>query len=304
MIARDEQLPLHVAADRRLDARQERGRPRRRRKAPVERRVQTVEVEQHVDRDDEHEHEAEEEREDAERRALGPVDRRPRRALDVEVPEERAALLLDLDPPEAVVVEPDLEAVDVPLGGGVPGLSVLVRNVGVDPVRRVLGLLDDDGRQGHHRDDKPGGKGQVHDRDPEAARDSGPRERPHERVQEQRHERRDEEEEDGVTDRAGDRPGEQEQRAGAPTSWIQRGIWIGAGWRLPPTTGGGVSAMGAMLQRAPADPQGRSGTGLSPRTATSRSTVTISGRKSPPLRACVCYKVRPWRSPCGSPGVR
>ena len=39
--------------------------------------------------------------------------------------------------------------------------------------------------------------------------------------------------------------------------------------------------MRAIVQRAPAEPRGQSGTGLSPRTATSRSTVTISGRKSP-----------------------
>ena len=72
--------------------------------------------------------------------------RRVEYARRVRVLEELAALLLDLDPAEPVVVEPALEAVDVPLGGGVAGLSVLARNVGVDPVRRVLGLLDDDRR--------------------------------------------------------------------------------------------------------------------------------------------------------------
>ena len=58
---RHEQLALHVAADRASMLRQQRRLSWCRREAPVDRAVQPVEVEEHVDRHDEHEHEPEEE---------------------------------------------------------------------------------------------------------------------------------------------------------------------------------------------------------------------------------------------------
>ena len=68
------------------------------------------------------------------------VDRPARVLLRIGVPQrvdEVLALLPDLDPLQAVVVQPGLEAVDVPLRVRLAGLSALDRKVGVDPVRSL-----------------------------------------------------------------------------------------------------------------------------------------------------------------------
>ena len=110
-----------------------------RREAPVDRLFETAHVEEHVDRDDEDQHEAEDELEDRDRGAAKKVDRRRGVLLDVlalDVGGEVLALLADVDPLEVVRVEPALQAVDVLLESRLRALSVLLRKVGVDPVRR------------------------------------------------------------------------------------------------------------------------------------------------------------------------
>ena len=120
-------------------------------------------------------------------------------------------LLADLDPLQVVAVEPDLEAVEIPLGIGLVALSVLVRKVGVDPVRRAPRLVHDHGRERHDGQPDGSGKAEVHDRDGQATGDPHPAEPADERVQEQRHEPGDEEEEDDVTRRPRDHPQKQQQ---------------------------------------------------------------------------------------------
>ena len=108
-----------------------------RREAPVDRAGEAVHVEQDVDRDDDQQDEAEQELHRSDRRALDEVDHPRRVLLDVlrlDAVHEVVELLADLDPPQPVVVQKDLEAVDVALGVRLRRLSVLVRKVGVDPM--------------------------------------------------------------------------------------------------------------------------------------------------------------------------
>ena len=108
----------------------------------------------------------------------------------------------DLDPLQVMLIEPDLEAIHVALGVGLPGLSALDRKVGVDPVRRRSRLAHDHCREGDARQGHSSREGEVHDRHSEAAGNPDPPQSPHERVQEERDQRGDEKEENNVTDRA------------------------------------------------------------------------------------------------------
>ena len=74
-----------------------------------------------------------------------------------------------------------------------------VRKVGVDPFRRGIGLVDDDGGESEDCHHDGSGEREVHDRHGEAAREPHPPEPPDERVQQQGDERGDDEEEQDVT---------------------------------------------------------------------------------------------------------
>ena len=126
------------------------------------------------------------------------------------------AALLDVDRPEAVRVQPELEPVDVPVGVGLAGSSIDARKVGVEPVCGRLRLIDDDGGDSPDGDDQRSRTTEVHDRDREAAPDSEPPEldradRLDERIEQQREERRDQEEEDDVKDASRDHPRQDQQ---------------------------------------------------------------------------------------------
>ena len=159
---------------------------------------------------------------------------------------------------------------------------MLLRKVGVDPVRGRFGLVDDDGRERDARKDDESGEGEIDERDGEAARDPGPPEPADDRVQQQRDQAGDEEEEDDVTHRAGDRPRHDQRRAAARRAESSAGQPASAS----------LQAMQTMVQRRCAAPAAPSGTGRSSRTARSRSSVTNSGRMSSRRPACGCYKLR------------
>ena len=62
-----------------------------------------------------------------------------------DVAHEPVPALLDVDAAEPMRVEPVLQTVDVLVGGHLPGSSVHVRKVGINPFRGRLRLVDDDG---------------------------------------------------------------------------------------------------------------------------------------------------------------
>ena len=183
-------------------------------KAPVHAGGQPVHVEQHVDRHDHDEDGAEEERHDGEARPLRPVQRLRRVLLDVlraDRVQELRPLLLDLDPPQVMRVQPVLEAFQV-LGGAGPGrVSGRDRKVVVDPVAGVARLLHHDRGESEDRECEDGSERQVHDRDREPARDPHSSEPPHQRVEQEGDEERHEEEEDHVTHRSRHHPDQQKQ---------------------------------------------------------------------------------------------
>ena len=72
---------------------------------------------------------------------------------------------LDVDSTETVVVEPALQAVDVPVGIHLAGLSVHVRKVGIHPFRGRFRLADDDGPERPDDGDNRDRKDEVHERD-------------------------------------------------------------------------------------------------------------------------------------------
>ena len=71
-------------------------------------------------------------------------------------------------------VEPELEAVQIPLGVGLRGLSDLARKVDVDPIGRRPRLIDDDGSERHECNANRSREAQVDDRDGQATRDPRP----------------------------------------------------------------------------------------------------------------------------------
>ena len=120
---REDRLPLHVAPQGALDLLRQR-RAAVGREARVDRPLEAVHVEEHVDRDDDDEDEREEQEHDRDRGPLGELDRVLRVAGDLaraQRVDPLVHLLADLDPLEPVVVEPGLEPVDVDLGGRLPG---------------------------------------------------------------------------------------------------------------------------------------------------------------------------------------
>ena len=82
-----------------------------------------------------------------------------------------------------MVVQPGLEPVDVALCVGLTALSALDRKVGVDPVRSLARLVDDDRADRDRRDHQRGGEAQVDDGDRETTRNPKPAQRPNERVE-------------------------------------------------------------------------------------------------------------------------
>ena len=116
---REDRLPLEVAPERALDPLGER-RAAVRREARVDRALEPLHVEEHVDRDDDDQDQREHEEDERERGALRERDRVLGVAGDLagaQRVEPVVHLLADLDLLEAVVVEPRLEAVDVQLRG-------------------------------------------------------------------------------------------------------------------------------------------------------------------------------------------
>ena len=99
------------------------------------------------------------------------------------------------------------------------GPSVLARNVGVNPVHRCGGPVDENRSEGDDADCDDSREPQVHERDREAAGDAdppAPLDPPHERVEQQRDEAGDKEDENRVTHRAGHRPARGAAGAAAP----------------------------------------------------------------------------------------
>jgi hypothetical protein len=126
---------------------------------------------------------------------------------------------IDLKP---VVVQPDLQAVDVAVGGDLAGSSVHVRKVGIDPFRGRLRLADEHGPERPDGGDQDNREHEVHQRDCEAARESDPLTSRTSGLKQERHEERDEEEEDDVTDRPRHDP-EQQQEDGRPRAGSSAG---------------------------------------------------------------------------------
>src|SRR6476646_10484733 len=87
--------------------------------------------------------------------------------------DEVVALLLDPDAPQVVRVEPALQPVDVPVGGG---LSVLDGEIVVEAVRCGLGLRDDNSAESDEDDEDHRGKRQVYDCNRQPAPDPQPAE--------------------------------------------------------------------------------------------------------------------------------
>ena len=117
---REDRLALQVAPERALDPLRQRRAPVRR-EARVDRALEPLHVEEHVDRDDDDQDHREHEEHEREGGSLRERDRVLRVAGDLagaEPVEPVVHLLADLDLLEAVVVEPRLEPVDVELGGG------------------------------------------------------------------------------------------------------------------------------------------------------------------------------------------
>src|SRR5580765_1090033 len=211
---RDQRLRLHVADERMLHAHDQRVGPRMWREPPVDHTSEPRQVEQHVDRHDDQHDQAEQELPDRDRCALEEVDDLVRVLADVvlaDIAHELVAALLHMDRPQPVVVQPDLEPVDVAVGGDLAGLSVHVRKVGIDPFRGRLRLTDEHGPERPDGGDQYNREHEVHQRDCEAAWQSDPLYQPHEWAQQERHEEGDEEEEDDVTDRPRHDPEQQQE---------------------------------------------------------------------------------------------
>ena len=110
-------------------------------------------------------------------------------------------------------VQPVLEAVDVPVGGGLSGRRDTIRKVVVESSGSRLRLTDDGRRDCHDDERQRRRESQQHDRDREAAGQPDPLERPHERVEQQRDEPGNQKEEDDMTRGGQEDPREdQEQR--------------------------------------------------------------------------------------------
>jgi hypothetical protein len=95
-----------------------------------------------------------------------------------------------------MLIEPELETIDIEVGGGPSGPGVRMREVVVEPARRGLRLSDDRGGDGEDDQREHRQKRQVHERDGDAARKPHPLERPNQRVEQQRHQRRDDKQEE------------------------------------------------------------------------------------------------------------
>src|SRR6266508_2940455 len=189
-----------------------------RRKATVDRPREAWEVQQHVDRHDQDYDGAEEQLPDRDRGALEKVHDLVRVLADVvlaDVAHEVVPALLHVDRPEAVRVQPALQAVDVAVGVDLAGLSVYVRKVGIDPFRGRFRLVDEHGPERPDGGDQHKREHEVHQRDCEAAGDPDPLDEGHDRAEQERDQQRHEEEEDHVTDGARHHP-QQEQQDGQP----------------------------------------------------------------------------------------
>ena len=214
---REDRLPLHVPPERGLDLLRKRW-PTVRREARVDRALQPRHVQEHVDRDDDDQDRREEQQHDRDRRALGELDPFLHVAGDVpgaERVDPLVHLLAHLNALEPVVVEPCLQPVDVPLRLGLAGRRVLVRDVLVDPLRRVSRLVECDGADGDQQRGDRGGEDRVDDRHRERARDLEPRQVPHERVQHERDDRSGQEEEEHMPERAREQERDDEEHGQA-----------------------------------------------------------------------------------------
>ncbi len=132
---REDRLPFEVAPERALDPLRQR-RAAVGREAGVDRALEALHVEEHVDRDDDDQDQREHQQDERERGALGELDRVlrvPRDLARAQRVEPLVHLLTNLDLLEPVVVEPRLEAVEIDLRCRLPATLDLVGDVLVDP---------------------------------------------------------------------------------------------------------------------------------------------------------------------------
>ena len=152
MISREQELALHVGDERRArSAHMSGGEPGRGGKRLSIDAREPLHVEQHVDRDHDDQHRREEERHERDRRALRPADRLGRVARDVlragVVEEVERLLLRNLTRSRWLRFSHAWKRTTSRSASVTRGPSVLLRKVGVDPVRGRFRLVDDDGRE-------------------------------------------------------------------------------------------------------------------------------------------------------------
>ena len=143
-----------------------------RREARVDRALEALHVEEHVDRDDDDEDGREEQEDERERRSLREPDRVLRVARDLAGTQPVEPLVDLLRAPnvlETVVVEPDLQAVEIDLCRRLPGVE-LVGDVLVDAVGGVPRLVEGDDADRDEERDHDGHEDRVDDEDGRPAR--------------------------------------------------------------------------------------------------------------------------------------
>ena len=117
-------LAAHVRRKRVLDRTQERLLARSRWETSIDRTTEPLHVEQHVDRHDEQQHDAEQRLADRDRGALDERDDLVRVLADVplaDLSHELVPALLDLHRLEVMLVQPQLQPIDVAIGGRLSG---------------------------------------------------------------------------------------------------------------------------------------------------------------------------------------